>query len=82
MLIYPSFFFSFSEEHKVCHCTVFYEIREKYHCLFKQGFWLTMQGNGIWEPTVARTQKAHGEAIEGQQYSHIRSSTKNNHNFH
>ena len=27
-----------SEEHYVCHCSVFYEIRGRYHCLFKQGF--------------------------------------------
>ena len=25
------------EEDYVCHCTVFYEIRGRYHCLFKQG---------------------------------------------
>ena len=27
-----------SEKHHVCHCIVFYEIRGRYHCLFKQGF--------------------------------------------
>ena len=27
-----------SEEHYVCYCSVFYEIRGRYHCLFKQGF--------------------------------------------
>ena len=27
-----------SKEHYVCHCSVFYEIRGRYHCLFKQGF--------------------------------------------
>ena len=27
-----------SEEHYVCHCAVFYEIRGTYHCLFKQVF--------------------------------------------
>ena len=27
-----------SEEHYVCHCSVFYEIRGRHHCLFKQGF--------------------------------------------
>ena len=26
------------EEHYVCHYSVFYEIRGRYHCLFKQGF--------------------------------------------
>ena len=29
-----------SEEHYVCHCSVFYEIRGRYHCLFKHGFGL------------------------------------------
>ena len=27
-----------SKEHYVCHCSVFYEIRGRYHCLFKQDF--------------------------------------------
>ena len=27
-----------SEEHYVCHYHVFYVIRGRYHCLFKQGF--------------------------------------------
>ena len=27
-----------SQERYVCQCSVFYEIRERYHCLFKQGF--------------------------------------------
>ena len=27
-----------SEEHYVCHCSVFYQIRGRYHCRFKQGF--------------------------------------------
>ncbi len=27
-----------SEEHYVCHCSVFYEIRGRYHCLFQNGF--------------------------------------------
>ena len=27
-----------SKEHYVCHRSVFYEIRGRYHCLFKQGF--------------------------------------------
>ena len=27
-----------SEEHYACHCRVFYEIRGRYHCVFKQGF--------------------------------------------
>ena len=27
-----------SKEHYVCHCSVFYEIGRRYHCLFKQGF--------------------------------------------
>ena len=27
-----------SVEHYVCHCSVFYKIRGRYHCLFKQGF--------------------------------------------
>ena len=29
-----------SEEHRVCHISVFYEIRGRYYCLFKQGFGL------------------------------------------
>ena len=47
-----------SKEH--CHCGVFYEMRGRYHCLFKQGF--APQGNGIWGPMMhgafcARTQE-------------------------
>ena len=35
-----------------CHCTMFYEIRGRYHCLFKEGFGPMRQGNGIRGSTV------------------------------
>lgn len=27
-----------TELHYICHCTVYYEIRGRFHCLFKEGF--------------------------------------------
>ena len=37
-----------------CHCSVFYEIRRRYHCLFKQGFGPLCKVNGIWGATKPR----------------------------
>ena len=74
------------EEHYVCHYIIFYEIRGRYHCLFKQGFGPLHKVMEYDEPTLlgaflARTQETHGKVVARQQYSHTSSSTKNNHNF-
>ena len=54
------------EERYVCHCAVFYEIRGRYHCLFKQGFDPLHNVVG-YEYQGAET---HREVVEGLQLIH------------
>ena len=67
-----------SETRYVCHCSVLYEIRGRYHCLFKQGFgpphkvmeYKDQQCLGLFLLELKR----HKGKLFGQQYNHKTSS--------
>ena len=57
-----------SKEHYVCHCSVFYEIRGRYHCLLKQRFGSVRKVMEYEDQHtfLARTQETQGKVVEGQ----------------
>ena len=64
--------------------SVFYEVRARYHCLFKQGFGplrkvLEYEDQWYLELYLLKL-KTQEKVIEGKQYNHTSSSTKNNDN--
>ena len=65
--------------------SIFYEIRGRYHCLFKQVFGPLHKVMEYEDQCCLRFSllelETQGKAVEGQQYNHTSSSTKNNHNF-
>ena len=64
-------------------CNVFYEIRGRYYCLFKQGFGPPHKVmNGKWKPTVlgaflAWIEETQGEGVEGQQHNNTTTQPHN-----